>query len=135
MSIIAQAVKNIAQSSVEYSKPVELQTGKVETINPLTIRLNVNVPPLEEDELILLRSVVDYEVDIEVSHKTEDEDLIEGQPTDFKKHNHKYKGRKKIKIYNGLLVGEGVLLIRQQGGQKFVVVDRLVPHTVSGEWL
>ena len=47
MSIIAQAVKNIAQSSVEYSKPVELQTGKVETINPLTIRLNVNVHQIQ----------------------------------------------------------------------------------------
>ena len=47
MSIIAQAVKNIAQSSVEYGKPVELQTGKVETINPLTIRLNVNVHQIQ----------------------------------------------------------------------------------------
>ena len=30
-----------------------------------------------------------------------------------------------ITIHNGLVVGDKVILIRQQGGQKFVVLDRI----------
>ena len=32
---------------------------------------------------------------------------------------------KKIIIHNGLAVGDEVILIRQQEGQKFIVVDRI----------
>lgn len=40
-------------------------------------------------------------------------------------HTHKITGKKKITVHNGLAVGDGVILIRQQEGQRFIVVDRI----------
>ena len=40
-------------------------------------------------------------------------------------HTHKITGKKKIIIHNGLGVGDEVILIRQQEGQRFIVVDRI----------
>lgn len=135
MSRLARAIKDMAVGATEYGKPVEIYTGTVVSTGPLEIFLDGNIPNLKEKELILTRAVLDHEVDIEVSHKTEDFELIEGKLTDIKKHNHEYKGRKKITIYNGLKEGEGVLLLRFQGGQKFIIWDRLTPHITEGEWL
>lgn len=39
-------------------------------------------------------------------------------------HSHNVSGRKKIIVHNGLVVGDEVILIRQQEGQKFIVLDR-----------
>ena len=40
-------------------------------------------------------------------------------------HRHPYKGRKKFLVHNKLKAGEQVVLLRIQGGKKFLVVDRL----------
>ncbi len=135
MAKLERALKQMINNAVEYNKPSEIYAGKVESTSPLTIRLDVNVPALEEDELILTHLVKDYEVDITVGHSTEETEIVEGAMTDIKKHKHEYKGRKKITIHNGLKIGEGVLLIRQQGGQKFIVLDRIDDPQTEGEWL
>lgn len=128
MAKLEQVLTQMISNAVEYTKPSEIYAGKVESVNPLTVRLDINVPVIEEDELILTHLVKDYEVDITVGHSTE-------ETTDIKKHKHEYKGRKKITVHNGLKVGEGVLLIRQQGGQKFIVLDRIDDPQTEGEWL
>ena len=135
MAKLEQALKKMINNAIEYNKPSEIYAGKVESVGPLTIRLDINVPVLEEDELILTHLVKDYQIDITVGHSTEEIEVIEGAPTDIKKHKHEYKGRKKITVHNGLKVGEGVLLIRQQGGQKFIVLDRIDDPQTEGEWL
>ena len=135
MAKLEQALKKMINNAVEYNKPSEIYAGKVESTSPLTIRLDVNIPALEEDELILTHLVKDYEADITVGHSTEETEVVEGAVTDIKKHKHEYKGRKKITIHNGLKIGEGVLLIRQQGGQKFIVLDRIDDSQTEGEWL
>ena len=135
MAKLEQALKQMINNAIEYSKPCEIYAGKVKTVSPLTILLNINVPALEEDELILTHLVKDYDVDITVGHFTEETEVVEGAMTDIKKHKHEYKGRKKITIHNGLKAGEGVLLIRQQGGQKFIVLDRIDNPQTEGEWL
>ena len=40
-------------------------------------------------------------------------------------HKHSYKGRKKFTVHNALKKGEKVVMIKLQGGQKFVVLDRV----------
>ena len=100
MAKLERALKQMINNAVEYNKPSEIYAGKVESISPLTIRLDVNVPALEEDELILTHLVKDYEVDITVGHSTEETEVVEGAVTDIKKHKHEYKGRKKITIHN-----------------------------------
>ncbi len=41
-------------------------------------------------------------------------------------HFHRYTGKKKYRVHNGLTLGEKVILIRFSGGQRFLVVDRVV---------
>ncbi|MCI8824711.1 MAG: DUF2577 domain-containing protein [Lachnospiraceae bacterium] len=40
-------------------------------------------------------------------------------------HSHTLSGRKKITVHNSLVAGDKVILIRQQEGQKFIVIDRI----------
>lgn len=40
-------------------------------------------------------------------------------------HNHSIDGRKQITIHNGLKVDDEVLLLRMQGGQKYIVIDKV----------
>lgn len=114
--------------------------------SPLEIQIDQKLT-LTQDYLILTKAVLDHEVDIEVNHFTEQSALVGYEPWDTKhshpdagigeinpNHRHQYSGRKKIKIFNGLQVGEKVILIRLQGGQKYVVLDRINNHTVKGEW-
>lgn len=41
-------------------------------------------------------------------------------------HSHSYSGTKLFTIHNALLVGEEVVLLKQKGGQKYLVLDRVV---------
>lgn len=41
------------------------------------------------------------------------------------KHKHTIKGTKEITVKNALQVGEKVILIRQDGGQEYIVIDRV----------
>ena len=116
--------------------------GTVDSISPLKIQVEQRLTLTEED-LILTKAVVDHWVDIEVSHFTVEDDFLDtthghpnAGPASFDStHKHGYQGRKKIKIYNGLLPGEKVILIRLQGGQRYIVLDRINDHTVEGEWV
>lgn len=40
-------------------------------------------------------------------------------------HSHEYKGRKVFKVHNALKKGEKVIVIRENGGQRFYVIDRV----------
>ena len=40
-------------------------------------------------------------------------------------HKHDIEGRKAIRIHNGLKVNDEVLLLRMQGGQKYIVIDKV----------
>ena len=40
-------------------------------------------------------------------------------------HKHAYSGRKIFRVHNGLKKGETVVLLRIQGGQRYIVIDRV----------
>ncbi len=40
-------------------------------------------------------------------------------------HTHKYNGLKTYTVHNCLVVGDEVVLLRMQGGQKYIVLDRV----------
>ena len=44
---------------------------------------------------------------------------------DSKAHSHNISGDFNVIIKNGLLVGETVILVRMQEGQKYIVLDRI----------
>lgn len=127
-------IKALAKNAVNEGKPMELAYGLVESASPLTIKVSQKLP-LEEDDLILTDMVRDHTVDITVSHQTNENEANEGLMTDYKLHSHTYSGRKKITLHYGLKTGERVLLLREQGGQKYLVIGRLSEINAKGEWL
>lgn len=130
---LVQTIQMLAKQTLDASKPSDYVLGVVESINPLSIRIEQK-ESIPEEFLILTDAVRDYEVDIEVNHVTENRSGGSGD-AEFASHNHGYVGRKKIKIYNGLYIGEQVILIQQAGGQEFIVLSRVFNHTnLSGQW-
>lgn len=130
--LISTLQKLVAQTN-NAMKPSDYCLGVVETVSPLSIRIDQK-DILTEDFLILTDLVRDFTVDITVSHTTENR-AGGGGYAEFASHNHDYKGRKKIIVHNGLSVGESVILIQQAGGQEFIVLSRLYDHSnVVGQW-
>ena len=129
-----ELVKQAAVEAVEATKPVQYLFGKVISVSPLKIQVSAK-SIYTEKMLILTRNVTDFEVDMTVSHVTENRAGGSGDSA-FASHNHDYKGKKKFKVHNALIVGDEVVLGRVQGGKRFVVLDRIKPiPTLKGEWI
>ncbi len=111
-------IKKIAVNAVNSEKPCNIVFGSVTSVSPLKINIEQKLT-LSEEQLVLSRSVTDYELEINIEDEnkwfTETEDL----------HKHEIKGKKKLKVLGKLKIGEKVILARIQGGQKFVVLDRV----------
>ncbi len=130
--LVSTLQKLVAQTN-NAMKPTDYCLGVVETVAPLSIRIDQK-DILTEEFLILTDLVRDFSVDITVSHTTENR-AGGGGYAEFASHNHDYTGRKKIIVHNGLSVGESVILIQQAGGQEFIVLSRLYDHSnVTGQW-
>ena len=128
-----QSIQQIIQQTQNAGDPSDWCLGEVIDENPLTIRLEQK-DIVTEEFLELTDAVRDYNVDIEVKHLTENRGGGSGD-AEFASHNHEYSGRKRITVYNSLHVGETVILLRQAGGQTFLVVSRNRDHTnLTGQW-
>lgn len=134
MSImLLQTMQALIDQTMQAGKLSDYILGVVETAAPLSIRIEQK-ETVTEEFLILTDAVRDYDVDIEVLHKTENRSGGSGDPA-FASHNHDYAGRKKIRVYNSLHIGEQVILLRQAGGQEYVVLSRVFNHTnLTGQW-
>jgi len=130
---LVQVIQQISQNANKTGKPIGIVYGEVMTVEPLTIQVEQKLT-LPAEFFKLTKAVTDHYVDITVSHVTENRAGGSGSAA-YASHNHDYQGRKKMMVHNGLQVGEQVILIQAQGGQDFIVLDRVFDHIVSGEWL
>lgn len=134
---------------VRTTQPCDYTEGTVISADPLQIKID-DKRILTERNLYLTNAVKDHSVDITVSWSTVKDEYLkaththgngnDGNPTsstsDFDtKHHHDIKGRKKITVHNGLTVGETVLLLRKQGGGRYIVIDRITSALTEGEWI
>jgi hypothetical protein len=143
---LLEIIKQAAIDAVKASNPCMIVFGEVMNVFPLQILVEQKLL-LDEQFLILTKAVTEHSVDISVSHYTVNDDFLDtthshsrtppyaGIDSFDSHHKHKYSGRKKITIHNGLLQGEKVILIRLQEGQRYVVLDRINNHTIEGEWV
>lgn len=130
---LAEVMKELAGQAETAARPSDYILGVVESSNPLSIRVGQK-DLITAEYLITTDAVRDYDVDIEVNHTTENR-AGGGGYAEFASHNHDYTGRKKIRVYNGLKPGEVVTMIRQRGGQQYLVVSRIHNHQgLSGQW-
>lgn len=141
---ITQAIQVAAAKTYSAMSPMDVLIGKVTSVEPLKIFVGTANAELTKDHLILTNNVVDHYVDIHVNHLT---DTVSGEwdtthghsdagsgtiPID---HVHSYSGRKKIKVYNGLQIGEFVVIIKAAGGNSYIVLDRIGEPITNGEYL
>lgn len=137
---LVKAMKRAALDAMEASKPVNVYFGQVVSASPLQINVEQKMI-LGKAQLILSRNVTDFKTMVTVQWETEKEQQththkVEGSDsegdsinitskTQSAKHTHDIVGKKEITIHNALEVGDEVILIRQQEGQKYVVIDRI----------
>lgn len=147
---LVDSIKKAAVEAVDASKPVSVLFGKVISINPLQITVEQKLT-LGKEQLVLTRNVTDYSIDVSVQwetvtalkthrHKIEAfSTLNAGDPshahaveelfTEYSSslaHIHNISGKKNMTVHSALKVGDEVLLLRMIGGQKFIVMDRVI---------
>lgn len=121
---LLEIIKKVAVEAVDAKKPSGLLFGKVISDSPLKVLVEQKMT-LTIEQLVLCRNVTDFKVMMTVKHFTEDKGGGTGDSS-YETHKHEYKGKKEFLVHNKLKTGDEVLLLRQQGGQKFIIVDRVV---------
>lgn len=123
---IVKKVHQAAIDAMESTKPVNVYFGEVMSVSPLKIDVEQKMI-LGEKQLILTRNVTDFKTKItagNIKNYYYTGDVNSGTAPVSPSHVHAV-GTIEITVHNGLAVGDGVILIRQQEGQRFIVVDRI----------
>jgi len=105
-------IKQAAMEAVEASAPCAVMFGSVANTDPLEVNVDQRFT-IDADFLIVPESLTRFEIDL--------------------KHSHSYTGgttddalTDKIVIREGLQEGDRVILLRVQGGQKYLILDKAV---------
>ena len=123
---LVDTLKRAAVEAVEAGKPVNVYFGEVVSASPLKINVEQKMI-LGEKQLILSRNVTDFKTKItagNIKNYYYTGDVNSGTAPVSPSHVHAV-GTIEITVHNGLAVGDEVILIRQQEGQRFIVVDRI----------
>lgn len=104
---LTQAIKRAAMEAIAASRPCDYRTGTVISTDPLQVKLSQTMI-LDGDFLDIARNVTDYVTEIETDYGTPEAAV------------------RYCQVRNGLKNGEKVLLIRKPGGQRYMVIDRVV---------
>ena len=138
---LLNVVKKAAVEAVNASQPSDFCFGKVISAKPLKISVEQKMT-LGAAQLVLTRNVTDFKTKVTVdwstgyalgshSHrvrgKDSNDDSIDftSESTNLS-HLHSVSGTKEITIHNALKVGDEVILLKKKGGQKYLVLDRVV---------
>ena len=126
---LIEIIKQAAVEAVKASNPCAIMFGKVISTSPLKINVEQRLT-LDESHLILTSNVMDYKTKISFDNpgiknivKNYSMDDIPG--TDYKL-SYQQPIQNEITVYNGLKMNESVMLLQIQGGQKYIVLDRVV---------
>lgn len=126
---ILEIVKKAAIEAVEAGKPSDLKYGTVISENPVKVRIT-NQFIIPQSMLIIPQYLTDYEIEVTIKpdYNWHTQNKSGGtEEASYASHNHDiYFERKKIKIHGALKLGDKVVMIRQAGGQHFLILDRLV---------
>lgn len=111
---LVQLIKQAAVDAVGANNPSGFYFGTVVSASPIKIKIDAKLV-LGAAQLVLTRSVTTYTVPVDVTWETETK---EG-------HIHNVTGKKEMTIHNELAAGDSVILARVQGGQKYIVIDKV----------
>lgn len=113
---LVRAVKQASADANDAGYPVHVMTGSVTRADPLTVKVEQRFE-IGRNQLIIPEYLTDHKVKISLEGNTE----MGGEP----EHVHSFGEKRVMTVLNGLKSGDQVMLVRQQGGQKFLVIDRV----------
>lgn len=136
-SSLTDIIKKMAVGANDANAPTAVLFGTVTSVNPLEITVEQKFK-LTKEFLVLTKNVTDYTTEVSINWETETKSLnanhshtatgeaeVEVEQTNISlSHNHNISGRKKITIHNALKANDNVILIQQQGGNDFIVLDK-----------
>lgn len=115
---LLRLVKKSSKDVVNTTYPATIMFGTVESVSPLKVYVEQRFH-LTGDQLIVPKHLTDYEVEV----------VLDDWSTEIGgtyPHNHTISENRKITIKNALKTSDKVVLIRQHGGQKFFIADKVV---------
>lgn len=116
-----EAMKKSAIEAIRAENPTSIVYGKVISDIPLQVQVNGKLN-LDEEFLVLTKNVSDYEVEIDLKFEGKGSILC-GQDKEILKELSMESA--KIKVKNALKINDEVVLIQMQGGQKYVILDKM----------
>lgn len=122
MANLIEVLKQNALDAVNSQNPTSIIYGIVLSAKPLTIQVNSKLT-LDDTFLVLTKNVSDYEAEIDIDYTGDGEIEIEGVAGNILKQLSISSA--KITIHNALKAGDEVVMIQMQGGQKYVVLDKI----------
>lgn len=141
MNDVTKLFKRAAVDATMASDPMALVVGTVLSIAPLKVNIEQKLT-LGAAQLLLTNNVVDHDVSVTMDWSTEEITHNHGYSgstdtadlhthsysgaTQDNTHGHAVTGTKIIKVHNALKAGDMVMLLRMQGGQKYLVIDKVV---------
>jgi len=126
---LVELIKMAALDAVNETKPVNILFGKVISVLPLKIRVEQKLI-LSEEQLILTSNVMNYKTKIsfdnpEIKNIVKNYSIDDVEGTNYKL-SFQEKVQNEVTVYNGLKINDEVILLQLQGGQKFLVLDKVV---------
>lgn len=113
---LGDVIKQLGAGAVGAQNPVAVMFGTVTKVGPLEINVDQRFT-LDEDFFYVTERLSRYEIDLKHNHTYTDDESQQNTGDALPD---------KIVIREGLKVGDAVLLLRVQGGQKYVVWDKVV---------
>ncbi|MCY6958876.1 MULTISPECIES: DUF2577 domain-containing protein [Clostridium] len=107
-------IKEASMGAVGASNPVSILFGKVLSTDDFKIKVDQKLV-LDKDFFIIPESLTRYEVDLKHTHDYKDNSVTNLNTS-----------LDKLVIREGLKQGDKVLLLRVQGGQQYVILDKVV---------
>ena len=114
---LVRAMQQVSKGVNNTGYPADVMHGTVKAVQPLTVRVEQRFER-QKEQIIVPERLTEHEIRISLDGKTEKA----GEP----EHYHECHGEQIVTVHNSLKVGDRVILIRQQGGQKFLILDRVV---------
>lgn len=126
---LIDVINQIVANAVQASQPTDLAIGTVQSIEPLTVKLDTNQQVIRKEILYRTEAVVERKFRLEnhyhtagqgttSSNKSRVTALVDGKAAETEGDY--------IILNKGLAKGDKVLLLAVQGGQKFIILSRII---------
>lgn len=120
-SRLVNLIKQAGAGAVAADNPLAVYVGSVSAINPLAVTVDQRFT-LPEDFLIIPESLTHYEISMRHNHSYTDSS-DSGSTTRM---TEPALPEEPLIIRRGLEIGDKLIMLRVQGGQQYVVLDRVV---------